>query len=193
MGCSCRCTHWGTCRRSLYKRGRERGVFFKHAVFCHKSTLSLFAYACGNLSSVGLCDFICVCDYATHNFSACFFFPGLAAQHSRIGWAESQPVPEKANCRLTHQLEKPQAVLQPTGPHWAAQSNACRSFTQTLSDETWQRPGTLTLFAFLTVDSQAGRWSLAYYKNLHWVKIQRPGGHLSWWWLTVSWQKVRWR
>lgn len=34
---------------------------------------SSFPYACENLISVHLCDFICVFEYVTHNFSASLF------------------------------------------------------------------------------------------------------------------------
>lgn len=51
--------------------------------------------------------------FAMHIFSP--HFPKSTAQHSLMSWAVSQHVPEKDNCRPTHQLEKPQDVLQPTG------------------------------------------------------------------------------
>lgn len=61
---------------------REKGGFL---VIC---TFSLFAYACTceNLNPVHLCDFICVCEYVTHNFFACLFFPlGLEPACPREG------------------------------------------------------------------------------------------------------------
>lgn len=119
-----------------------------------------------------LCDFICVCvpKYVTHNFFARLFFPDFTAQHSRIGWAGSQPVPEKANCRLTHQLENRRPCCSPQDPtELPSPTPAHHSHRHCLMGHDSDLARSLCLHFSQQTGRQAGRWSLAYCKNLPWV------------------------